>query len=370
MNILIAPNAFKGTMSAAEAGGIIAEYIHENYPFYATCLLPIADGGDGTCELLTEGLGLEKKWTWTLDAYGRPILCSYGWDATYKKAYLDISSASGIAQLGNEPKNPFVASTYGTGLLIQQVIKLGAEEVVLGLGGSATIDLGIGILAALGIIFLDAKGRQLTLYSPDYLSSIRHIQKSPTIPKVKFTCLCDVQNIFFGDKGAVPIFGPQKGLASSEVRSYEETCEATAHQLYQKQGKVFHDHPGFGAAGGVALGLSAFFETEIRFGSNYFFDKVNLESKLKEIDFVITGEGRYDSQSSDGKACFELLKLSHAHSKKIILITSGEEDGVQEFDQVLTLPDLDFSAANYKMQAKQNLLEVLSSKLDFGREYS
>ncbi len=370
MNILIAPNAFKGTMSAAEAGGGIADFISKNYPSYTTFLLPIADGGDGTCELLTGVLGLTKKWIWSLDAYGRPILCSYGWDDISEKAYLDISSASGIAQLGNEPKNPYVASSYGTGLLIQQVVKLGAKEVVLGLGGSATIDLGIGFLAALGITFLDAKGRQLTLYSPDYLSRIRHIQKSPTIPKVKFTCLCDVQNTFFGDKGAVPVFGPQKGLALSEVKSYEKTCEATAHQLYQKQGQVFHDHPGFGAAGGIALGLSAFFETEIEFGSNYFFDKVSLERKLNDIDWVITGEGRYDSQSSDGKACYELLKLTHAHSKKIILITSGEEDGVQEFDQVLTLPDLDFSAADYKMQAKQNLLEVLSSKLDFGRKYS
>ncbi|MCE7056127.1 glycerate kinase [Algoriphagus sp. AGSA1] len=368
MNILIAPNAFKGTMSAAEAGGIIAAFINENYPSYTTFLLPIADGGDGTCELLTEVLGLKKRWIWSLDVYGRPILCSYGWDDISEKAYLDISSASGIAQLGNEPKNPYVASSYGTGLLIQQVVRLGAKEVVVGLGGSATIDLGTGILAALGIAFLDAKGRQLTPYSPDYLSRIRHVQKSPTIPKVKFTCLCDVQNTFFGDKGAVPVFGPQKGLAPSDIYSYQRTCKTVAKQLFQKQGKAFHDYPGFGAAGGVALGLSAFFEVDIEFGSNYFFDKVNLKTKLKEIDWVITGEGRYDSQSSDGKACYELLKLTHKYSKKITLITSGKEGGAEQFDKVLTLPDLDFAVPDFKKKARQNLLQLLSSELDFSIE--
>lgn len=153
MNILISPNAFKGTMSARESGEIIQNFICREFPEINTELLPIADGGDGTCELLTEILDLEKKHSWTLDPYGRPVLCSYGWDTHTKTAYIDVSAASGIALLGNESKNPFVASTYGSGLLIRDALELDAQEIVLGLGGSATVDLGLGILSALGISF-------------------------------------------------------------------------------------------------------------------------------------------------------------------------------------------------------------------------
>ncbi|WP_339702026.1 glycerate kinase [Algoriphagus aquimarinus] len=362
MNVLISPNAFKGTMSAHDAGVIIQAYIQRKYPQVNTDLLPIADGGDGTCELLTEILGFEKKRTWTLDCFGRPVSCVYGWDELGKKAYIDVSAASGIALLGNQTLNPYVASSFGTGLLVRKAIDLGAEEIVLGLGGSATVDLGIGILAALGIEFLDENGRGLTQFSPNYLSKIRHIQKSPSIPKVKFSFLCDVKNTFFGNRGAIPVFGPQKGILVSEFENCESVCEKVVQQLFEKQKKTFVDVQGFGAAGGIALGLSAFFETDIEFGSQYFFEKVKLESKVKWADLIITGEGRYDNQSADGKACFELMQMARNLSKKIILVTSGKEEGVEQFDQVLTLPDLDFSDPNYKIKSRENLQALLANE--------
>lgn len=367
MNVLISPNAFKGTMSAREAGIIIQSFINSNFPLINTELIPIADGGDGTCELLTEILGLENKLTWSLDPFGRPISSSFGWDKHSKKAYIDVSNASGIALLGNEVKNPFVASSFGTGLLIRSAIDQGAEEVVLGLGGSATVDLGIGILAALGISFLDESGRELIQFAPNYLSTIRNIQKSPSIPKVRFLCLCDVKNSFFGARGAIPIFGSQKGLKMSQFENYESECARVVDQLFRKQKRIFDDKSGFGAAGGIALGLSAFFETEIKFGSNYFFDQVDLEAKVQWADWIITGEGRYDSQSTEGKACFELMQLAQSKSKKITLITSGKEDGVELFDQVLTLPDLDFSKLDYIERSKRNLRNLLEEEfhLDF-----
>ncbi|MEB2784087.1 glycerate kinase family protein [Algoriphagus persicinus] len=363
MNILISPNAFKGTMSAREAGEIIRSFIKRRYPGCKTELLPIADGGDGTCELLTEMLGLEKKQIWSLDPYGRPIACAYGWDMQAKKAYIDVSAASGIALLGNEVMNPFVASSFGTGLLICDAIALGAEEIVVGLGGSATVDLGIGILGALGIDFLDENGRELTQFIPNFLSKIRHIQKSPRIPKVRFTCLCDVKNTFLGDKGAIPIFGPQKGINPSDFDNYESVCKAIIGQIFRKQKITFEDQTGFGAAGGIALGLSAFFETEIKFGSNYFFGQVELADKVKWADWVITGEGRYDKQSIEGKACYELMQLTHTLSKKIMLITSGSESDVEQFDEILTLPDLDFANSDFKEKSRQNLENLL--KLEF-----
>ena len=362
MNVLISPNAFKGTMTAREAGEIIRDFIKGGFPNVTTTLLPIADGGDGTCELLTEILRLEKKSAWTLDAIGRPLSGSYGWDKALKRAFIDVSTASGIASLKKDEIDPSVSSSYGTGLLVRHAIDLGAEEVVLGLGGSSTIDLGVGILAALGLVFLDKNGREITIYSPQFLSKIKHIQISTNVPKVRFTCLCDVKNTFFGERGAIPVFGPQKGILKEEIDSYVSVCEPLVSQLFQKQRKVFVDKPGFGAAGGIALGLSAFFETEINFGSTYFFEKVELESNVIWADVVITGEGKYDDQSAEGKACFELMRLAHRKGKKITLITSGTDFGIDQFDQVLTLPDLDFSKLDYRIKSRENLKSLLEKK--------
>lgn len=350
-------------MTATEAGEIINKFLKETSDGIETKMIPIADGGDGTCELLTRAFGLTKISKWTLDPFGRPIIGEFGWDSFSKKAYIDVSIASGIGLIGNETKNPFVASTFGTGLLVQKAIEEGAEEIILGLGGSATIDLGIGILAALGISFLNEKGRELTPFSPDYLSRIRHIQRTPHLSKIKFTCLCDVRNTFLGRHGAIPVFGTQKGLEVKEFDSYERICKTVIQMISSKMKKSFEDQSGFGAAGGIALGLSAFFPLKIEFGSSYFFEKVKLDEEVHWADVVITGEGKYDSQSNEGKACFELLQLAKNHQKKAILISAGNEAFQAGFDNVLVLPDLDFSDPDYKSKARKNFLGLLKSEL-------
>lgn len=350
-------------MSATEAGEIIDNFLKESLPGIQTKMIPIADGGDGTCELLTKALGLKQISAWTLDSIGRPVAGKFGLDTNSKKAFIDVSTASGIGLIGNDTKNPFVASTFGTGLTIQKAVEEGAEEIILGLGGSATIDLGVGILAALGIIFLDEKGRELTPFSPDYLERIRHIQRPPSFPKIKFTCLCDVRNTFFGTNGAIPVFGPQKGLNELEFDPFERTCEKVIQMISSKMKNSFEDQAGFGAAGGIALGLSFFFSLKIEFGASYFFEKVNLENEVKWADVVITGEGKYDSQSNEGKACFELLQLARNQQKKSILITSGKEAFDAGFNEVLVLPELDFSDPDFKTKARENLLGLLKSKL-------
>ncbi|MDI1321150.1 MAG: glycerate kinase [Algoriphagus sp.] len=363
MKVLISPNAFKGTLTATEVGEIINKFIKESSPGIQTKMIPIADGGDGTCELLTKVLGLKQISTWTLDPFGRPILGTFGLDTTSKKAFIDVSTASGIGLIGSETKNPFVASTFGTGLLIQKAIEEGAEEIILGLGGSATIDLGIGILAALGLSFLDEKGRSLTPFSPEYLGRISHIQRSPNFPKINFICLCDVKNTFLGSKGAIPVFGSQKGLEEQEFKSYEATCETVIKKMFSKMKKSFEDQVGFGAAGGIALGLSAFFPLEIKFGSTYFFEKIKLGEAVKWADLIITGEGKYDSQSNEGKACFELLQLAKNQQKKSVLISSGNEAFNEGFNEILILPELDFSDPDYKTKARENLLGLIKSQL-------
>lgn len=364
MNVLIAPNAFKGTLTASEAGSIIEQEVLRKYPDIHTEIHPIADGGDGTCHLISQYLQLSTDSYWTLDALGRPILAHFGLDPKTKTAYLDVSTASGLGSLSEYEKDPWITSTYGTGLLIRKAADLGAQEIVLGLGGSATVDLGMGILHALGCVFLDHNGRELVPFSTQLSSKASFIQLSPTKPKVKFTCLCDVNNFFFGPQGAIPVFAGQKGLKASDFDAFEEQCRKNFQLMEQKSRRQFTDREGFGAAGGIALGLSLFFDVTIHFGSAYFFELTRLETAVQKADWIITGEGKFDAQSSGGKACYELLKLAKIHGKKTCLISSGKEAFDSGFDQVISLPELDFSQPEIKKVARKNLIKVLDKQLN------
>lgn len=358
MKILIAPNAFKGTITADEAAELIGAVIQSKISESEIILQPLADGGDGTCRLLIQSLGLERISLMSLDAIGRPIEGDLGWDSSSKRVYLDVSTASGLGVLDENQKKADLTSTFGTGILIQKAIEMGAKEIILGLGGSATVDLGLGILQSFGFIFLDENGRDINPFTPDFLSRIRHIQRPPRLPKIKFTCLCDVNNHFFGAEGAIPVFGPQKGIKLDDLEEFETECRRVLEMLIRKTKIAWEDREGFGAAGGIALGLDLFFPVEIKFGANYFFDVVNLEEKVQNADWILTGEGRFDSQSAGGKACYELLQLCVKKNKNITLITSGNEGFGIGFDEVLVLPDLDFTNPNYKKIARENLHEL------------
>lgn len=365
MRYLIAPNAFKGTIAAEDASLIILEELGKESD--RECIIqPVADGGDGTCGLLIESLGLEKITIPTLNSVGLPIQGFMGWDSSSKRAFIDVSTASGIGELEEFQKDPTTTSTFGTGILIKKAVEIGAEEIVLGLGGSATIDMGTGILAALGILFLDESGRELSIFSPGFLSKIRHIQKSPTYPKIRFTCLCDVRNQFFGPMGAIPIFGAQKGLKPAQFEIFEKHCEAVLQLMIKKTKADWKDSPGFGAAGGIALGLDFFFKTDIEYGAEYFFDQVDMEKKILQSEWIITGEGRYDAQSDQGKASFQLLQLAKKYGKKIALITSGTEGNQAGFDQILSLPDLDFQSPDFRKKARENLRGLIQMAIQNG----
>ncbi|TFV97786.1 glycerate kinase [Algoriphagus kandeliae] len=363
MKVLIAPNAFKGTLSASEAASILSEFILEQYPSASIDSIPIGDGGDGTCELLTDFLNLEKIAAWSLDALGRPVFAFYGLDVSSRTIYLDVSSASGITHLKLDELNPRVASTFGTGLLIKDSLKYGIKNVVLGLGGSASIDLGFGILQGLGFEFLDQLGRAILPFSDHLLSNSAHIQRSPKIPELSFQFLCDVNNPFFGENGAIPVFGPQKGLISEAIKEFEKDSERVIQLLYKKGQKNFVDQAGFGAAGGIALGLSAFFSSEINFGASFFFDQVKMEKAVAQADMILTGEGRFDGQSLGGKGCFELLQLAKKFSKPIQIITSGDEAYEYGFQEVIQLPDLDFSKPDFQETAKEQFKNTIKNKL-------
>ncbi|MDN3203708.1 glycerate kinase family protein [Algoriphagus sediminis] len=353
--ILIAPNAFKGTLTAWEAGEIIAKTFEKCSSESSFHICPIADGGDGTCELITDYLQLEKITHWTLDPVGRPIQADYGWKADERKAFIDVSAASGLGGLEFSLQNPKNTSTFGTGVLIHEAIKNGCKSIVLGLGGSATIDLGLGILQKLGIIFLDKNGREIPAFSPNFLSRIEHIQVKHPISDIEFECLCDVSNPFFGKEGAIPVFGRQKGLEEDEFESYEMVCEKVIQLLEKKSKKSIKDIGGFGAAGGIAYGLSFFFDVNMKLGAPFFFDSVQIHELIQDADLVITGEGRFDMQSAKGKGPFELKKLCDNYGKDCLLISSGDAGKEAGFSHFLQLPDLDLINPDVKLEAKRSL---------------
>lgn len=361
--ILVASNAFKGTIEAKEAVRIIGRTLSEFKQDLEIDLAPIADGGDGTCDLLSDQLGLTQIETWALDPIGRPITGKISYDDSLKKAYLDVSSVSGLGLLKSPHQLPFVTSTFGTGLLINKAIALGAKEIVLGLGGSATIDLGVGIMQALGLRMLSEKGREIVPFSPETLGKVRHIQLNKPLPNVKFTFLCDVKNPFFGNDGAIPVYGPQKGLDIQEFDRMNLAINSFLKVLAQKFNKPIQDQPCFGAAGGIAFGLSFLFPFEIASGASYFFKQTRIKEKLEKSDLIFTGEGKYDAQSSEGKGAYELLQMAKERSKKVILITSGKEGYNQGFEKVIELPPLDFLKDSYEETAKENLRKGLNEFL-------
>lgn len=367
MKFLIAPNAFKGTITALEAVTMLEEVLEQEYPAATYLSQAVADGGDGTCELLIASLGLEKQFCSSLNAIGQPILGFYGWEESTKTAYLDVSTCSGIGGLKLEERIPRLASTFGTGLLIQEAVKRGARELVLGLGGSATVDIGAGILQALGFLFLDVHGREIAAFSPDFLKRSKHIQRPLKLPDISFSLLCDVKNPFFGSNGAVRVFGPQKGIKEDEFEEIELITSDFVELLARKSKGVRVDQEGFGAAGGIALGLNQFFPCKLEFGAPYFFEKVGMSEKVANADWIITGEGQYDHQSEEGKGCYQLKLLAQKHGKKIVLIASGKEGYSSGFDAVLELPALDFSDPIYKKKAREQfqglLREVISTGL-------
>ncbi|MEX2593343.1 MAG: glycerate kinase [Anditalea sp.] len=360
MKFLIAPNAFKGTIEAEKAAWIIQDAILNELSDAELEICPIADGGDGTCLLLGKQLNLTVYKFAALNPIGRPVPGFVFLNKSQRTAYLDVSTVSGIKWLKSHEVEARVTSSFGTGELILKAMEEGAQHLVLGLGGSATVDMGTGILRAMGFVFLDQRGREIPMFSPGFLSRIAHIQRPVKPLSVRFTCLCDVRNSFFGKEGAIPVFGPQKGLKPEDLNKYEQDARHFFDLLRSKSDFDLVDQAGFGAAGGIALGLSAFFSVKIEEGAKFFFDQVEMERKIEKADWIITGEGKYDAQSAGGKGSFELLQLAKNHGKQIILITSGMEGGKSGFDEVIRLKDLDFKSADFKEQAEKNLYEGVS----------
>ena len=321
MQILVVPDSFKESLSAKEVANAIARGIHSVDSEISVKQFPFSDGGEGALDLLQNLFEGELVTTSTIDAMGRSIKAPYFRFADRKAAWVELSQASGLAQIEVDKRNPMLASTYGTGLQIRHALDHGAEEIYLGIGGSATNDGGTGILSALGGLFSDAEGEML-LPGGGFLTELDHIDVE-AIPQFELKVACDVSNPLLGKQGATAVYGPQKGVTPEMEPQLEAGLTNFSKHIELLTQKSVAEVPGAGAAGGCAAGLHGLLGAELASGFELLAELSHLELEIKEADLVITAEGRIDGQSLEGKLPVGVAKLAKKHHKPIVVLAGS-----------------------------------------------
>lgn len=318
--VVIAMDSLKGSMTSLEAGTVIQEAIHMVQKETEVVVKPLADGGEGTTEALIEGLHGERIEKIVTGPLKDPVMAVYGWIEESKTAIMEMASASGIVLLKEEEKNPWEATTYGVGELIKDAVLRGAKKIILGIGGSATNDGGIGMLQALGYEFLNQEGNPVG-EGAKVLSEIQTIEKKKdaiSLEHCQIEVACDVNNPLCGENGATYVFGPQKGVKMEERERIDKAMSHFADVTETFLGVDQREIKGAGAAGGLGFALVAYLQATLRSGIDLVLEAVNLEGALQGADLVVTGEGRLDQQTAMGKAPIGVAKLAKKHSIKVI----------------------------------------------------
>ena len=315
MKILIAPDKFKGSLTAKEVCEAVKTGINRLYPEYRLVELPLADGGEGFSEAIIGEKSYEKLECLVKDPIGRN-LNSHLYIISGKTAIVEMANASGLNLLSPQEKNPLKTSTFGTGQLINYAIKMKVDEIIVGIGGSATNDAGIGMAAALGYIFLDENRSELEPVGEN-LIKIKYIVEPKLKPwkNVKIKVACDVSNPLFGFDGAAYIFAKQKGANDSEIEALDNGLKHFAKICSHYFKTDMHTIPGAGAAGGLGYGLVTFLNAELKSGIDLILEANDFDEKLVGVDLVITGEGKMDIQTLSGKVVAGVAKK--AKEKKI-----------------------------------------------------
>lgn len=315
MRVVIAPDSFKGSLDARSVAAAIARGIAQARPDVTTIECPLGDGGEGTLDVLLAATGGDRRIVHAYDPVGRPIEVPVGLSPDGTTAIIELARASGYGLLEPHERNPLLTSTYGTGQAIRAAIESGIEKIILCLGGSATVDGGAGLIQPIGMRLIDDAGQtMLDGVSGGHLSRIWRVAwHSPPdhLEDVRFTIACDVLNPACGPNGAAAVFGPQKGADGDAVKRLERGLAHWVSILEHTSGKSLRNEPGTGAAGGAALPLLAFCQTEMVPGVDVVFEAVDLPEKVGDADLVITGEGRLDHQSMMGKVVGSVARLCH-----------------------------------------------------------
>ena len=314
MKIVIAPQAFKGSLSALNVANAVQKGVRRIFPDAQILTCPVADGGDGTLETLVESSGGKIMETNVADPTGKPIVAQWGAMGDGNTAVIEMARTSGLALLTLEERDPLNATTYGLGEIIVSALNKGFRKFIVGIGGSATNDAGAGMAQALGIRLMDREGRNL-VFGGAALQNLSVIDTSSIDQRVlesNFQIACDVNNPLTGPEGASAVYGPQKGATEENVRQLDSALGVFAEVTKRDLGKDISNLEGAGAAGGLGAGMIAFVEGHLRSGVDIVLDTVNLAEKLESADLVITGEGSIDFQTVYNKAPIGVARMAKA----------------------------------------------------------
>lgn len=323
MKIVIAPDSFKESLSALEAASAIEAGFREVFPDAVYVKVPVADGGEGTVEAMIAATGGRRIDLQATGPLGRPVAAFYGLTGGADTiAVIEMAAASGLELVAPDERDPMRATSRGTGDLIRAALDAGARRFILGVGGSATNDGGAGMLQALGVGLFDAQGAQLAPGGAA-LAGLDRIDVSGLDPRIKqslFEVACDVSNPLVGLLGASAIFGPQKGATPEMVAQLDANLRHYAAIIARDLGQDVADIPGAGAGGGIAAAMLVFLDGRLRPGSEIVTDAVGLDAAVVDADLVVTGEGRIDSQTVNGKTPIGVARVAQRHGKPVIAI--------------------------------------------------
>lgn len=357
MKIVIAPDSFKESLSAAGVAQAIAAGIAVALPTAQTVCVPMADGGEGTLDAVLAVTGGQRRELMVNDALGRPRCAHWGWlpDQT---GIIEMASAAGLEHIAPADRDPLRADTDGVGQLVAAALDAGATRIVLTAGGSATNDAGAGMLRALGMRFLDATGKELPAGGQAlvHLATINASQLDPRLQNVDVVVATDVRNPLCGTNGASAIFGPQKGATPDMVQALDRALAKFAQVTAATTGTDRQNEPGAGAAGGLGFAAMAWMNASTRPGVEVVAELANLKEAIAPADLVITGEGRMDAQTLQGKTPWGVMQIAKAHRVPVIALVGSLGEGYQAlYEAGLTAA---FSLANGPIELDRALTQA------------
>lgn len=327
---IVAPDSFKECMTAQEASSIIKEAIQKVIADAEVVTLPMADGGEGTSDVLSYSLNGEWKERTVTDPLGRKIKSRFLLSGNGKVAVIEMAKASGLHLVSPSERNPLVATSFGLGELILSALDYSVEEVLITIGGSATNDGGAGMLQALGAKLTDDSGKEIGFGAKELmkLSKIDLQGLDERLQKVTLKVACDVDNPLVGERGATYVFGPQKGATPEMLPLLEQNIKHFSQVVETQLNTTLQDIPGGGAAGGVGVALHLVGAT-LQSGIHMVFDLIGFEEKILDADYILTGEGKIDDQTPHGKVISGITQIAAKHRKPVIAFAGTVEDGYQ-----------------------------------------
>ncbi len=320
MKIVVAMDSFKGSLDSLAAGDAVRSGILRVYEAADVKVMPVADGGEGTVSALTLGMGGEIQEIEVTGPLGDKVAASYGILRDEKTAIIEMAAAAGLALVPEGSRNPLFTTTYGVGEILRDAVHKGCRHFIIGIGGSATNDGGIGMLQALGWDLSDRSGNPVS-FGADGLCHLHRIGDSNVLPELKecsFRIACDVTNPLCGASGCSAVYGPQKGASEDDIRRMDQWMKRYAELCHKKYPHADHDFPGAGAAGGMGFAFLTFLNGKLEPGIDIVLAETKLEEQMADADLIITGEGRLDGQTIMGKAPVGVAKLAKRHKKKVI----------------------------------------------------